>query len=143
MVTPDVALQRKAIFGVYAMLSPDDPATAKMNEFLNGRPDWNPFKRAEKETVSTEIVSVMAQTPETWQVDWTETVRDRQGFVKIPPYRMRALVTMYVAEPAPDSARNRSATIRWAFMCPTLPGPNKSEAIMKKLNHFRSLPACL
>ena len=102
MVTPDVALQRKAIFGVYAMLSPDDAATAKMNEFLNGRPEWNPFKRAEKETVNTEIISVIAQTPETWQVDWTETVRDRQGFVKIPPYRMRALVTMYVTEPAPD-----------------------------------------
>ncbi|SCY53910.1 VirB8/TrbF family protein [Nitrosospira sp. Nsp13] len=102
MVTPDVALQRKAIFGVYAMLSPDDPATAKMNEFLNGRVEANPFKRAEKETVSTEIISVLAQTPETWQVDWTETVRDRQGFVKTPPYRMRALVTMYVTEPAPE-----------------------------------------
>lgn len=102
MVTPDVALQRKAIFSVYAMLSSDDAATAKMNEFLNGRPDWNPFKRAEKETVSTEIVSVIAQTTETWQVDWTETVRDRQGFVKSPPYRMRALVTMYVTEPSPE-----------------------------------------
>ena len=83
MVTPDVALQRKAIFAVYAMLSPDDPATAKMNEFLNGRPESSPFKRAEKEMVSTEIVSVIAQTPQTWQVDWTETVRDRQGIVKI------------------------------------------------------------
>ena len=102
MVTPDVALQRKAIFGVYAMLSPDDPATAKMNEFLNGRGEANPFKRAEKETVSTEIISVLAQTPDTWQVDWTETVRDRQGFVKTPPYRMRALVTMYVTEPASE-----------------------------------------
>ena len=102
MVTPDVALQRKAIFGIYAMLSPDDPAAAKMNEFLNGRPESNPFKRAEKETVSTEIISVIAQTGETWQVDWTETVRDRQGFVKIPPYRMRALVTMYVTDPAPE-----------------------------------------
>ncbi|SOD42748.1 VirB8/TrbF family protein [Nitrosovibrio sp. Nv4] len=107
LVTPDVALQRKAIFGVYAMLSPDDPATAKMNEFLNGRPDWNPFKRAEKETVSTEIISVIAQTPETWQVDWTETVRDRQGFVKTPPYRMRALVTMYVSEPAPETSEEQ------------------------------------
>ena len=102
MVTPDVALQRKAIFAAYSMLSSDDPATAKMNEFLNGRPEWNPFKRAEKETVNTEIISVIAQTPETWQVDWTETVRDRQGFVKSPPYRMRALVTMYVTEPAPE-----------------------------------------
>jgi type IV secretory pathway TrbF-like protein len=102
MVTPDVALQRKAILGAYAMLFASDPATAKMNEFLNGRPEANPFKRAEKETVSTEIVSVIEQTPQTWQVDWTETVRDRQGFVKVPPYRMRALVSMYVTEPAAD-----------------------------------------
>ena len=35
LVSPDVALQRKAIFAVYAMLSPDDPATAKMNEYMN------------------------------------------------------------------------------------------------------------
>mgnify|MGYP006188660627 CR=1 FL=1 len=102
MVTPDVALQRKAILTAYSMLFANDPATAKMNEFLNGRPEINPFKRAEKETVSTEIVSVIEQTPQTWQVDWMETVRDRQGFVKVPPYRMRALVSMYVTEPAPD-----------------------------------------
>ena len=28
LVTPDVALQRKAVFRVYAMLAPNDPATA-------------------------------------------------------------------------------------------------------------------
>ena len=49
-----------------------------------------------------QIVSVIPQSPDSWQVDWMETVRDRQGFVKIPPYRMRALVTTYVAEPASD-----------------------------------------
>jgi type IV secretory pathway TrbF-like protein len=102
MVSPDVALQRKAIFSVYAMLSPDDPATVKMNEFMNGRPESSPFKRAEREMVSTEIVSVIAQSPQTWQVDWTEVLRDRQGIVKNPPYRMRALVTVYVTEPASD-----------------------------------------
>ena len=35
-------------------------------------------------------------------MDWLETVRDRQGVVKLPPYRMRALVTVHVVEPAPD-----------------------------------------
>lgn len=101
MVTPDVALQRKAIFAVYAMLSPEDPATAKMNEFMNGRPEASPFRRAEREMVSTEIVSVIAQSPQTWQADWTETVRDRQGIEK-STYRMRALVTVHVAPPSPD-----------------------------------------
>jgi type IV secretory pathway TrbF-like protein len=107
IVTPDVALQRKAIFGAYAMLVPADPATAKMNEYLNGREEANPFRRAEKETVSTEIISVIAQTPETWQVDWTETVRDRQGFMKVAPYRMRALVTMYVTEFSHDTSEEQ------------------------------------
>ena len=102
LVSPDVALQRKAIFAVYAMLSPDDPATAKMNEYMNARPESSPFKRAQIEMVSTDIVSVIAQTPQTWQVDWLETVRDRQGVVKLAPYRMRALVTVHVVEPSPD-----------------------------------------
>ncbi|MDR4515809.1 MAG: VirB8/TrbF family protein [Nitrosomonas sp.] len=30
----------------------------------------SPFKRAETQTVSVEIISVIPQSPETWQVDW-------------------------------------------------------------------------
>ena len=99
MVTPDVALQRKAVFKVYAVLSPNDPATPKMNEWLNGNADASPFKRAAKEMVSIEITSVIPQSPDTWQVDWTETTRDRQGALKCQPVPMRALVTVYTAEP--------------------------------------------
>ena len=96
LVSPDVALQRKAVFRVYFMLAANDPATAKMNEWLNGSEDSSPFKRAAREMVSIEILSVLPQTPDTWQVDWMETVRDRQGVAKGLPYRMRALVTVYV-----------------------------------------------
>ncbi|MDF7677058.1 conjugal transfer protein TrbF [Neisseriaceae bacterium ESL0693] len=99
IVTPDVALQRKAVFKVYAVLSPDDPATSKMNEWLNGNADANPFKRATKEMVSIEITSAIPQSPDTWQVDWTETTRDRQGALKGQPTKMRALVTVYTAKP--------------------------------------------
>lgn len=108
-VTPDVALQRKAIFRVYAMLSSADAATAKSNEWLNGSEDSSPFKRAARETVSTEIVSVIPQTPDTWQVDWIETVRDRQGIVKGQPARMRALVTVYTV---PATAQTTEEQIR-------------------------------
>ncbi len=95
LVTPDIALQRKAIYRVYSMLSTKDPATAKANEWLNGTEESSPFKRAEKETVSVEISSVLPQTPDTWQVDWIETVYDRQGVMKAQPYNMRALITVY------------------------------------------------
>ncbi len=98
LVTPDIALQRRAIFRAYAMLSPNDPATAKTNQWLNGTEDSNPFKRAATETVSIEIISVIPQTPETWQVDWKETTYDRQGTVAKPPSRMRALLTIYSVE---------------------------------------------
>jgi type IV secretion system protein VirB5 len=99
LVTPDVSVQRGAIFRVYAMLAPDDPATAKMNEWFNGSEDASPFRRAAKETVSIEIASAIPQSEETWQVDWVETVRDRQGVMKGQPYRMRALMTIYLVAP--------------------------------------------
>ena len=79
LVTPDVALQRKAVFRTYAMLATGDPATTKVTEWFDGSAGSNPFKRAEQETVNVDIDSVIAQTDTTWQVDWTETVRDRDG----------------------------------------------------------------
>lgn len=98
LVSPDIALQRKAIFSVYAHLAPNDPATTKMNEWLNGNADASPFKRAAKEMVSVDITSVLPQTPTTWQVDWTESTRDRKGVLQDQPKQMRALITVYTAD---------------------------------------------
>lgn len=106
-VTPDVALQRKAVFRAYAMLSSSDAAIAKANEWLNGTEDSSPFKRATRETVSTEIASVIPQTADTWQVDWVETVRDRQGVMKGQPARMRALVTVYTVPATPQTTEEQ------------------------------------
>lgn len=99
MVTPDIAVQRKAIFEVYAHLSVGDPAIQKTHEWLNGSPENTPFARAEDVTVHTSNYSIIAQSPDTWQVDWTETVRDREGVMKKEPFRMRALITVYVVHP--------------------------------------------
>jgi type IV secretion system protein VirB5 len=107
MVSPDIALQRKAIYRVYSMLSANDAATAKANDWLNGTEDSSPFKRAAKETVSIEIASVLPQTGDTWQVDWIETVRDRQGVLKGQPFRMRALVTVYTVATTPQTTEQQ------------------------------------
>ena len=98
LVTPDIAVQRASIFRLYAHLAPKDPATLKMTEFLNGSEDANPFKRAEAETVHIEITSALPQSSETWQIDWIEETRNREGGLK-QSVRMRALVTAYVAPP--------------------------------------------
>ena len=95
MVTPDVALQRDAVFKVYALLGPQDSAIAKMNEWYGqGDDESSPFKRAETEMVSVDIVSVIPQSETTWRVDWTETTRSRDGALKAPPARMAALITI-------------------------------------------------
>jgi len=107
LVTPDIALQRKAVFRLYSMLSSNDPATAKANEWLNGTEDSSPFKRAIKETVSIDILSVIPQTPDTWQVDWMETMRDRQGSVQNKPFRMRALITVYTVPATPQTTEEQ------------------------------------
>lgn len=97
MVSLDIALQRRAVFRVYSKLSPTDPATPKMNEWLNGTPESSPFARARKELVSIQIESVLQQTPESWQIDWVETVTDREGVTQDIAI-MRATATVYTAE---------------------------------------------
>jgi len=98
MVTPDMALQKRAVLWLYAHLASGDPARAKMDDWLNGSAESNPFKRAEKELVSVDIRSTIAQTETTWQVEWTETTRDRKGALQGSPAVWRALVTVRLAE---------------------------------------------
>ena len=107
LVSPDVALQRRAVFRAYSMLSANDPATAKSTDWLNGTEDSSPFKRAVNEMVSIEIQSVIPQTADTWQVDWIETTRDRQGVVKGQAFRMRALVTVYTVPQTPQTTEEQ------------------------------------
>jgi type IV secretion system protein TrbF len=95
LVTPDVSLQREAIFRVYGMLKSKDPATQKMNEWYNGTKDASPFTRAAKITVNTEISSVLPVSQSSWQVDWEETTRDRDGALVGKPAHMRATLEVY------------------------------------------------
>ena len=114
MITPDVSLQRKAIFKVYSMLNDTDPAFIKMNEWMQ-KDGQSPFERASKEVVNVEIKSVLQQTKDTWQIEWLESIRDRQGSLVTEPFSMRALVTVYQAEPSSsktlDEMNNNPASI--------------------------------
>jgi type IV secretion system protein TrbF len=96
LVTPDVALQREAIFRVYGMLQTKDPATNKLNEFYNGSKEASPFARAAKITVNTDIGSVLPISATSWQVDWEETTRDRDGSLVNKPVHMRATLEVYI-----------------------------------------------
>ncbi|WP_206186978.1 VirB8/TrbF family protein [Yersinia massiliensis] len=104
LVTADSSLQRKAVLQTYSYLSAKDPSTIKANEYLNSSKEANPFNRATKELVSVDVKSVMIISDESWQVDWEETLRGRDGTLKGKPYMMRAIVNLYQNQPTDDNA---------------------------------------
>ena len=95
LVSADVELQKKAVFQVYSYLNHNDASLTKIQEFYNDKQHSNPFERAALEIVTIEIRSVLQESENTWQVDWVETVRNRDGSLKEKPYVMKAMVTMY------------------------------------------------
>lgn len=97
MVSPDVNVQKRAIFRVYAFLNKEDVAFQKMNEFLNSSPETTPFARARKMTVETEILSVIPQTNTSWEIDWYEITRNRSNGQILNKERMRGIISVYFA----------------------------------------------
>ena len=94
-VTPDVNLEKSALSEVYAHLNRNDPAEAEVNGFFSKN---NPFQKAGKELVSAEVLGVLKVSPQTWQVEWNETTRDRGGHVSRES-RMKAMVTIEIVPP--------------------------------------------
>lgn len=103
MVSSDSELQTKAVYQVYSYLNQSDVALDKVQEFYNDK-RFNPFERGIDERVSVEIRSVLQESESTWQVDWLETVRHRDGSVKEKPIMMKALITMYQNDEAHDAS---------------------------------------
>jgi type IV secretion system protein TrbF len=79
MVTTDGVAQRKAIDRVYAHIASGTSAQAFISDYYRDDP---PFKRAQTDTVSVEVRSVLSTSDRTFQVDWVETTRDLYGNVK-------------------------------------------------------------
>ena len=79
MVTTDGVAQRKAIDRVYAHIASGTSAQAFISDYYRDDP---PFKRAQTDTVSVEVRTVLSTSDRTFQVDWVETTRDLYGNVK-------------------------------------------------------------
>lgn len=79
MVTTDGIAQRKVIDRVYAHIANGTSAQAFISDFYRDDP---PFKRAQTDTVSIEVKSVLPTSDRTFEVDWIETSRDLYGNVQ-------------------------------------------------------------
>ena len=98
LVTPDAGLQPEAINWVYAYLSKGDPALGRINSFYGATKEASPYVRAQDEIVSVQIDDVLSTSQNSWQVDWTETTRDRKG-EKAVTAKWRGLVTIVLVPP--------------------------------------------
>jgi type IV secretion system protein VirB5 len=76
LVTNDAVAQRKAIDHVYGHLASGSEAQSFVTAFYRADP---PQKRAQTQTVSIEVKSVLPNSDRTYEVDWVETIRDLNG----------------------------------------------------------------
>jgi type IV secretion system protein VirB5 len=106
MVTPDAGLQAEAVNRVYAYISKGDPALGRINSFYGATKEASPYVRAQDEIVSVAIDDVLPTSQNTWQVDWTETTRDRKGEKAITA-KWRGLVTIVLVPPSASTSETQ------------------------------------
>jgi type IV secretory pathway TrbF-like protein len=104
----DAAAERTAITDAYAMINQGGAAFGMLNDYMR-QEEHQPFLRAQSETASVEVQSVLPLTSDTWRVEWVETVRDLTGHEKIrTPWS--ATISVLVHPPTDERAILRNPT---------------------------------
>lgn len=78
MVISDPLVQRRSIDRVYAMIGQGSPAQMFITDWYRNH---TPFDLAQTETVSVDVSMVLPTSNRSYEVEWTETARDRAGAV--------------------------------------------------------------
>ena len=98
LVSSDGVAQRKSIDRVYAYVASGSQAQAFISDFYRGDP---PQKRAQTETVSIEVQSVLPTSDRTFEIEWAETTRDLYGTVT-QRARWKAAFTIAINPPTDE-----------------------------------------
>lgn len=98
-ITPDAVVQKQYIDRTYALLRTSDPATEKVNAWFRGN---SPFERARTMTVAVEVTNIVPLSNQTYQIDWTELQRDRQG-KELGVRRYRGVATVTLTPPQDEA----------------------------------------
>lgn len=100
-VIADASAEKIGITRAFHFLREGDPAHATIVEFLTNA-ETNPFKRAEVTTVTVQVNSALPITEKTWQLEWLEIERNRQG-LETGKSQMKAMLTVAMAETTDES----------------------------------------
>ncbi len=75
-ISADPVVLKKNWVDAYQLVT---PRAANMLTAYVSRPENEPFRRAQDERVSVEVLAMVRVSAETWQIDWRETSFDRNG----------------------------------------------------------------
>jgi type IV secretion system protein VirB5 len=100
-VVLDVRLQRKNVMDSYVYLQKNTPAFTKITEYFRKN---DPFERARKETVFVEILRILPLKDKAYQVEWRETVMDRQTGQTNNTYNYKLVAYITLSPPDDEAA---------------------------------------
>lgn len=98
-VYADSRATQEVVNATYALTFPDSPAYSTLATYHR---EHNPYERAQKETVEVQWHGASLIGGDTWQVEWTETVKSRAGKLIGDPITYVATVTTRWAAPTEE-----------------------------------------
>lgn len=93
IIVGDQLAQKKFMNRVYARVPATGKARGALDEFYRER---RPFSTAATETTAAEVTLALPTSPDTWQIEWTETWRNHAGDVTRRE-RWKAVMTIEVS----------------------------------------------
>ena len=99
-VLVDVTAQRKMVSDLFAMIDKHGDAYSFLTDWFENN---SPFDRAKNETVNVQVQAVNPVSATTWQIQWGEDHRTRDGR-ELTPETWQALVTISVTPPKTDAS---------------------------------------
>lgn len=95
----DLRAEQALVDATYAMTLPDSPAYQNLATYHR---ESNPYTRATNETVEVEVKAVVPVSDETWQVEWTETTKQRSGKI-VDTKQWQGTFTVLISPPTNEA----------------------------------------
>ena len=104
-VSSDLAVVKRNWLDAYTFLT---PRGGNMLSAFVEKPENDPFRRAQEERVTVEILSAVRVSGDTWQVDWRESAWDKNGSPSARPVVWRAMLRTLLQAPKTAEAMSKN-----------------------------------
>jgi len=104
-ISSDLAVLKRNWLDAYTLVT---PRGGNMLSAFVQKPENDPFRRAQDERVTVELLSAVRVSGDTWQVDWRESAWDKNGSPGASPAVWRAMLRTFLQAPKTAEAMSRN-----------------------------------